>query len=164
MADSWPLRSSLELGALPGAVPSARLHARHVLWEWGLTALSEVVELLVSELVTNAVHASQSMEWIFPVRLRLLSDLARVLILVSDANPRPPVRADAGENDESGRGLVLVETFSTQWGWDAEPDAAGKVVWCLVTALPASPGRPAAISVHPGCRALALRLRHARGR
>jgi hypothetical protein len=32
---SWPLRSHLELGALPSAVPCARLHAKHVLWEWG---------------------------------------------------------------------------------------------------------------------------------
>ncbi len=35
MADEWPLQSFLELGALPGAVPSARLHARHLMWEWG---------------------------------------------------------------------------------------------------------------------------------
>jgi anti-sigma regulatory factor (Ser/Thr protein kinase) len=133
MADGWPLQSSLELGALPGAVPSARLHARQVLWEWGLTALGDDVELLVSELVTNAVQASQSMEWIFPVRLCLLSDQLRVLIMVSDANPRPPVRTNASENDDSGRGLILVETFSERWGWDAAPDRPGKVVWCLVT-------------------------------
>jgi len=37
--DQWPLQSFLELGALPGAVPCARLHARHVLWEWGLASL-----------------------------------------------------------------------------------------------------------------------------
>jgi anti-sigma regulatory factor (Ser/Thr protein kinase) len=140
MAESWPLRSSLELGALPGAVPSARLHARHVMWEWGLTALREDVELLVSELVTNAVQASQSMEWIFPVRLKLLSDRAKVLILVSDANPRAPARRKAGGGDEAGRGLVLVETFSEQWGWDAVPDTPGKVVWCLVSGLPDSQG------------------------
>jgi hypothetical protein len=50
----WPLRSFLELGALPGAVPCARLHTRQLLWEWGLIALSETAELLVSEIVTNA--------------------------------------------------------------------------------------------------------------
>src|SRR4249920_695233 len=36
----WPLRSYLELGALPTAVPCARLHARHLLWEWGLNELA----------------------------------------------------------------------------------------------------------------------------
>jgi hypothetical protein len=37
--DQWPLQSFLELGALPGAVPCARLHTRHLLWEWGWPAL-----------------------------------------------------------------------------------------------------------------------------
>jgi hypothetical protein len=40
-ANIWPLRSSLELGALPTAVPCARLHARHLVWEWGLDGLVE---------------------------------------------------------------------------------------------------------------------------
>ena len=50
----WPLRSYLELGALPTAVPCARLHARQLVWEWGLNGLAANTELLVSELVTNA--------------------------------------------------------------------------------------------------------------
>ena len=144
MANDWPLQSFLELGALPGAVPCARLHVRHVLWEWGLTALQDNAELLVSELVTNAVKASQSMEWIFPVRLRLLSDKTQVLIDVWDANPQPPVRTDAGEDDETGRGLILVEAISERWDWSATPDTGGKVVWCIVTGLspiPSGPGR-----------------------
>src|SRR5579864_226362 len=53
-----PLRSYLELGALPTTVPCARLHARHVLHEWGLNGLAPDSELLVSELVTNAVKAT----------------------------------------------------------------------------------------------------------
>jgi anti-sigma regulatory factor (Ser/Thr protein kinase) len=132
MADHWPLKSFLELGALPGAVPCARLHARHVLREWGLSTLSENVELLVSELVTNAVRVSQSMEQSFPVRLRLLSDRAQVLILVWDASSQPPIRTDPGEEDESGRGLVLVEAISERWDWGATPETGGKMVWCLV--------------------------------
>jgi len=54
----WPLRSYLELGALPTAVPCARLHARQLVWEWGLNGLAANTELLVSELVTNAVKAT----------------------------------------------------------------------------------------------------------
>ncbi len=46
----WPLHSYLELGALPTAVPCARLHARHLLREWGLNGLAADAELLVSEL------------------------------------------------------------------------------------------------------------------
>jgi hypothetical protein len=51
----WPLRSYLELGALPTAVPCARLHARQLVWEWGLNGLAASTELLISELATNAV-------------------------------------------------------------------------------------------------------------
>src|SRR5258707_12849124 len=78
-ADEWPLRTCLEFGALPGAGPCARLHARQVLWEWSLTRLSESVELLVSELLTNAVAASRSMAQMPPVRLGLLAATRQVL-------------------------------------------------------------------------------------
>jgi anti-sigma regulatory factor (Ser/Thr protein kinase) len=74
------------------------------------------------------------MERLFPVRLRLLSDGAQVLIVVWDANPQPPVRADAGEDDETGRGLVLVEAVSQRWDWSTTPDTGGKMVWCIVRA------------------------------
>ena len=49
----WPRCSVLELGALPTAVPCARLHARQVLWEWRLGALREVAELVVSDSLNN---------------------------------------------------------------------------------------------------------------
>jgi hypothetical protein len=72
---SWPLQSFLELGPLPSAVPCARLHARQVVWEWGLVRLSEDIELIVSELVTNAVRASEGlMPGVPHVRLWLCSD------------------------------------------------------------------------------------------
>ena len=54
----WPYHSFLPLGALPGAVPCARLHTTAVLWEWGMESLVQAAELAVSELVTNAVRAS----------------------------------------------------------------------------------------------------------
>jgi hypothetical protein len=46
----WPFQSHLELGALPSAVPSARLHARFVVAEWGLASIADTVELIVSEM------------------------------------------------------------------------------------------------------------------
>src|SRR5579872_687081 len=75
----FPRRSSLGLGALPSAVPCARLHARQVLWEWGL---SEVAELLVSELVTNAVQAAQATVSDMPVNVRLSANRDRLLVEV----------------------------------------------------------------------------------
>ena len=132
VARGWPLRSFLELGAYPGAVPSARLHARAVLWEWGLSVLGEPAELIVSELVTNAVQASQSFGQFTPVGFWLLSDREKVLVLVWDASPRSPSPADPGEEiAEGGRGLMLVEAMSQRWSWYLVHDPGGKIVWAL---------------------------------
>ena len=139
-----PLRSYLELGALPTAVPCARLHARHVLWEWGLNGLAPDSELLVSELVTNAVMATAGRDEA-AVRLRLSGDSARVLIEVWDADPQAPVPKDLGEDgtpdpqEEGGRGLFLVAALSARWNWYPTQEPAGKVVWCEIEAL--SPAR-----------------------
>jgi serine/threonine-protein kinase RsbW len=141
MADEWPLQSFLELGALPGAVPSARLHTRQIVFEWGLTPLERSAELVVSELVTNAVIASQSGERTMPVRLWLLSDMAHVLILVHDTSAHPPVLLRANSDAERGRGLVLIDALTQQWGWYAPSESDGKVVWALIGGpVPAAAG------------------------
>lgn len=125
-----PHSDSLELGALAGAVPSARLHTRHVLREWDLVGLSASAELVVSELVTNAVRATQEAGLDDPVCLSLLADDKSVLVVVSDANPEPPRPRVAGPVDEDGRGLMVVKAFS-QW-WDWKPARGGKLVRALV--------------------------------
>src|SRR5260370_4508378 len=131
--DEWPLLSHLELGALPSAVACARLHARQVLSEWGLSAIAENAELLVSQLLTNATQASPPAERIQPVGLWLSSDRSRLLILVQDTRRYPPEPASrAGHDDERGRGLLIVDAISTKGGWDAEHDSSGKVVWALI--------------------------------
>jgi len=131
MNGQWPLQDFLELGALVSAVPCARLHARQVLWEWGLADLGESTELLVAELVTNAVKASQAVTRASPVRLWLVSDSVQILILVWDASPQPPVRVDTSDEAENGRGLILVEAISEQWGWYSREDSDGKFVWAI---------------------------------
>ena len=55
---AWEFESVLAIGALPTATPCARLHARNIACEWGLHGLADTIELVVSELVTNAVKAS----------------------------------------------------------------------------------------------------------
>lgn len=127
---AWPLRDFLELGAFDSAVPCARLHARQLLREWGLAGLGQTAGLIVSELITNAVTASAALAQAFPVRLWLASDLAWLLIVVWDASPQPPVRLNADDESESGRGLILVDSMSSQWGWS--PRRPGKCVWALV--------------------------------
>jgi Histidine kinase-like ATPase domain len=132
-APGWALRDFIELGALDGSIPSARYHARHILWEWQLAGLGDDVELVVAELVTNAVAASRAMDFPFPVRMWLLSDTASVLVVVWDASPRPPVLMDPAEDAEVGRGLLLVEAVSARWDWQTLADGGGKVVRALIT-------------------------------
>jgi anti-sigma regulatory factor (Ser/Thr protein kinase) len=84
----------------------------------------------VSELVTNAVAASA--DPLCPVRVWLTSDGKCVAILVSDSNPQPPIRVDAGLETEGGRGLLLVDVVSAKWGWYPVPGGQGKVVWALI--------------------------------
>lgn len=130
MTGEWPLQDLLELGPLPGAVPCARLHTRLVLTEWGLAGLIECAEIVVSELITNAVAATRPLGWMPPppVRLWLLADATRVLIAVWDANPRLPARSEVDELTENGRGLLLVENLATQWDAYPTPHYGGKVV------------------------------------
>jgi anti-sigma regulatory factor (Ser/Thr protein kinase) len=132
----WPLSSSLELIAKPTAVPCARLHAKHLAWEWGLSSITDTIELLVSELTTNAVQVLAEQDGQPTIRLRLLSDNTRVRIEVWDADPRPPAPKDF-EADcmpdleaESGRGLFLVAALSARWNWVPTQEPAGKVTWC----------------------------------
>jgi anti-sigma regulatory factor (Ser/Thr protein kinase) len=120
-------------------VPCARLHARAVLWEWGLS-VGENVELVVSEIVTNAVHASRTLTQPGVLRLWLLSDRRRVLVMVWDGNrehPAPPAHG-TDEIREGGWGLLLVETISDQWSWYFVPETGGKVVWALCAEITAA--------------------------
>jgi anti-sigma regulatory factor (Ser/Thr protein kinase) len=130
---AWPLQDFLEFGALSGSVPCARYHARQILWEWGLTRLSENVELVVSELVTNAVSASSLCDKALSVRMWLMSDKASLLTLVWDANPDAPLLVNPKDDTETGRGLVLVNAVSAAWDWYAVPGMTGKIVRALVT-------------------------------
>ena len=131
----WPLRSSLALGALPSAVPCARLHARHVLWEWRLDHLADTVELIVSELVTNSLTATKALPGpiVPPIRLRLSSDHVNALVEVWDGSTEPPVLTRANDAAGSGRGLLLVDTLSARWGWSFPREWGGKVTWALVS-------------------------------
>jgi anti-sigma regulatory factor (Ser/Thr protein kinase) len=141
-ARDWPLQSYLELAAFPSAVPCVRLHARQLLWEWGLRALAETTELVISELATNAIKASADIDRVPPsaghhgvscIAVLLASDRKQVLVNIWDSNPRPPKAADADENAEAGRGLLLVDALCEQWSWYMPKDGHnGKWVWAII--------------------------------
>jgi hypothetical protein len=132
----WPLRAALPLGALPTAPGCGRAWTRQVLLEWGLDHLVDSTELLVSELTTNALQAFAPIAGA-AIGLWLASDCERAMILVWDPSPQPPTPADAGQDAEDGRGLLLVEALSLRWGWyfpvsSSAGGHAGKVVWAVV--------------------------------
>jgi hypothetical protein len=142
----WPLISDLgPLGALPTAPRLARGFADVVLTGWGLARLTDVIELLVSELTTNVVRASTGTDghpkydtagklpllWV-----RLLSDRSRLMVEVWDNLPDAlgaPAMRHAGPQEESGRGLDMVDTLCQEWGWEIVPGWSGKRVWALVS-------------------------------
>jgi anti-sigma regulatory factor (Ser/Thr protein kinase) len=143
MTSSWAMQSRLELWALPRTVPYARRHARQVLGEWGLNKLSEIVELLVSEIITNAVHASAgpagrrhgevTADDASTLLFWLAAEGERALIQVWDCCEAKPQRRESATSAESGWGLLLVEALSDEWGSYVPSGWAGKVVWALVT-------------------------------
>ncbi|MDH6141792.1 PAS domain S-box-containing protein [Kitasatospora sp. GP30] len=109
------------LPAEPTAVSRARRLVRGALREWGVAELGDTAELLVSELVTNAVRYASA-----PIGVRLT--LGGVLLVeVSDPLPDPPRERHAADGDEGGRGLELVHRLALRWGSRAE--GMGKVVW-----------------------------------
>ena len=120
--------SALEFAPLPTAVPCARLHVVHVLREWGLRDLADDAEMIVSELVTNAVEASTLLPERPPVSLRLLLTGKSLVIEVWDHSPLDLEPREADADDECGRGLTVVAALSDRWGWERTGHDR-KVVW-----------------------------------
>jgi len=122
------LSSALEFAPLPTAVPCARLHTVHVLHEWGLRALAEDAALIVSELMTNALDASNILPERPPITLRLLAGEKSLLIEAWDHSPLDLEPGQADDDAECGRCLTVVTALSARWGWERADDRR-KVVW-----------------------------------
>jgi hypothetical protein len=130
------IAAGLSLGPFLGAVPCARLHAKHVLREWGVTGdEADAIELVVSELVTNAVQATAMLRDPVPapVRLRIVRDSAHVLVEVADAVAARPAAGHPEDCDVHGRGLMIVGAVSKEWGAYGI-SGGGKVVWARLAA------------------------------
>lgn len=112
-----------EYPARPDAVGHARSAVARELHAWGLDELSTVAELVISELVTNAVvHAGG------PVWVGLISSGDTLEYRVADPGTTPPQLRQADLADEGGRGLHLIDQLTDRWGVETgEP--AGKTVW-----------------------------------
>jgi hypothetical protein len=122
---SWTLAPKLT------SVREARSVLAEPMKRWDLEDLIPTTELLVSELVTNAVKYSRG-----DVTLRLVNEKALVCEVLDNSGALPRLRQANGE-DENGRGLQVVRQLSHRWG--ARRTATGKVVWCEQP-LPGSAG------------------------
>ncbi|MEU2390618.1 SpoIIE family protein phosphatase [Streptomyces sp. NPDC007369] len=113
--------ASWDLPADPSRVGEVRAAATRTLAEWGLDELGFAAELMLSELVTNAVRYGGE-----PIQVRLIRD--RTLICeVADGSSTAPHLRRAASTDEGGRGLFLVAQLSQAWG--TRYTGRGKVIW-----------------------------------
>lgn len=142
-------------------VPSTPSWARKLTVEklhaWQVPVVLDTVELIVSELVTNAVKAVGDLSVITAggaplirytafarkacIRLRVGFDGEAVEISVWDSSSETPVKKNAAATDTGGRGLAMVEALSSRCGWywtgprgEANPGIPGKVVWSRLNA------------------------------
>jgi hypothetical protein len=124
------LRSYLELAALETAPSCARLHAKARLAEWGLSAIVDDAEVVVSELVTNALLAPPELEESPAlIRLWLLGAASQLVVVVWDGSRQPPELTQVPAMAENGRGVWLISMLSSDWGWYWHPGMGGKCVW-----------------------------------
>ncbi|MFD5710467.1 SpoIIE family protein phosphatase [Streptomyces pharetrae] len=112
---------SWDVPADPAAVSEARARAARQVAAWGFEELAMTTELIVSELVTNAIRYAEP-----PVRLRLLRD-SLLTCEVADGSSTAPRLRHPRSTDEGGRGLFLVAQLTHRWGARYTPD--GKIIW-----------------------------------
>ncbi|MFF3560088.1 SpoIIE family protein phosphatase [Streptomyces sp. NPDC002574] len=110
-----------EVPADASAVAAVRAMVTERLGTWGLRDRSFTTELIVSELVTNAVRYGKA-----PIRLRLIRDRSLICEVTDGSDAAPHLRR-ARSYDEGGRGLFLVAQLSSRWGSRHVPD--GKIIW-----------------------------------
>ncbi|MFB7737253.1 SpoIIE family protein phosphatase [Streptomyces sp. NPDC056112] len=118
----------------PAAVRRVRDGAGRRLEVWGLEEIAFTTELIISELITNAIRYGTE-----PIRLRLLRDRSLICEVADGSSTSPRLRR-ATATDEGGRGLFLVAQFAQRWGTRYTP--RGKIIW-TEQALPGVPDDPA---------------------
>ncbi|MCC5474786.1 SpoIIE family protein phosphatase [Streptomyces barringtoniae] len=132
--------ASWEVPPDPAAVATLRALATRQVEDWGLAELAMTTELVVSELVTNAIRYAAT-----PIRLRLLRD-SRLTCEVHDASSTAPRLRHARSTDEGGRGLFLVAQLAQRWG--ARYTGDGKIIWADQE-IPPNPDLPSSGLQHP---------------
>ncbi|MFF7309044.1 SpoIIE family protein phosphatase [Streptomyces sp. NPDC008137] len=123
-----------DVPADPAAVSGMREAVSHKLEEWGLEEFGFAMELILSELITNAIRYGAG-----PIHVRLIRDRALICEVADGSSTSPHLRY-AATTDEGGRGLFLVSQMAERWGTRYTPQ--GKVIWAE-QALPEVMQQPA---------------------
>ncbi|UQA90892.1 SpoIIE family protein phosphatase [Streptomyces halobius] len=110
-----------EVPSDPAAVAEARAELTRQLTRWGLDEAVFSSELILSELITNAIRYATG-----PIRVRLLYDRGLICEVFDTSSTSPHLR-HAAEEDEGGRGLFLVAQLAQRWGTRYTPE--GKIIW-----------------------------------
>jgi anti-sigma regulatory factor (Ser/Thr protein kinase) len=110
-----------QVPADPAAVGEVRASVTRQLARWGLDDMVFATELILSELVTNAIRYGNG-----PIQVRMLRDRSLICEVFDASSTSPRLRYAAG-TDEGGRGLFLVAQLSERWGTRYTP--TGKVIW-----------------------------------
>jgi anti-sigma regulatory factor (Ser/Thr protein kinase) len=140
--------TELTLASLPDAPSCGRLLVQRYLSTWGIAHMIDEAQLVMSELLTNAVKASAEFTTI-QIRLAVLGDTS-LLIEIRDCNPAPPVLKDASADNESGRGLMIVDALCERWGY-YHPAHGSKAVWAELL-IPLPTREPGHLDMPAGCR------------
>ncbi|MEU1178604.1 PAS domain S-box protein [Streptomyces sp. NPDC005820] len=111
-----------DLPAEPSSVPQGRAFLRRTLASWNCAARADDALLLLSETLTNAVLHAEG-----PIGLHLHRTATDLTVEVSDRSPQLPQPRLATEEEESGRGLILVRALAA--GWGVRPTDEGKTTW-----------------------------------
>ncbi|MCX4903781.1 PAS domain S-box protein [Streptomyces sp. NBC_00878] len=111
-----------DLPAVPDSVPEGRAFLTKALTSWDCTTIADDARLLLSEILTNAVQHAQG-----PLGLHLCRTATELTVEVSDHSPHLPQPRLAAEDEESGRGLILVRALADTWG--VRPTDEGKTTW-----------------------------------
>ncbi|MFJ3308869.1 ATP-binding protein [Streptomyces sp. NPDC086549] len=136
------------LPATPASVATARRGVREVLTGWGADEdACDDAAVVTSELVTNAVTHSKSDR----IVCRLHSTAHRIRIEVEDQNRGTtlPTPGQPDPDDQSGRGLLLVDALSEEWGVTGAPHRSGRIVWADLTSGTDTPPATATLVDRP---------------
>lgn len=136
-ADSPAVSGCCPLHPSPDAARQARSFTRRTLTSWGLDELIADAEVIVSELLANAIrHAwprrpENGAAADCGLALWLLRDAGAFMCVVTDPSDAAPTMRQPCQGGENGRGLHVIHALSDQWGW-SEFREHGKAVWAIL--------------------------------